>query len=92
MKADEVMKVVKEFFEEHLNPVHRITSVNNKGNYVEAGVEVIEEKEYMKRYGRDQLIGMYQVRLNNKMEVTSFERIGLRKRTSTIEEKEKEEA
>ncbi|NJP37856.1 gas vesicle protein GvpO [Alkalicoccus luteus] len=83
MKANDLINAVKDFFEEHLSPVHRITAISNKGNYWEVGVEMIEEKEYMKRYGRDQLVGTYMVRVNSKNEVTSFERTALRQRTST---------
>ncbi|PYZ94630.1 gas vesicle protein GvpR [Salipaludibacillus keqinensis] len=88
MKLEEIMDTVSSFFENHVRPVHRITSVNEKDEYWEVRLEVIEEKEYMKRYGRDQLIGEYIAKLNDDLEVTSFERIGLRKRTSVKREDE----
>ncbi|MGJ9383102.1 gas vesicle protein GvpR [Salipaludibacillus sp. CF4.18] len=86
MKLEEIMDAINTFFEKHVKPVHRTTSVVNQGKYWEVGVEVIEEKEYMKRYGRDQLIGEYVARLNDNLEVISFERKGLRQRTSVIQE------
>ncbi|PKR79145.1 gas vesicle protein GvpR [Halalkalibacillus sediminis] len=90
MNVTEIMSSIKEFFAEHVSPVHKITSINNRGKYWEAGVEVIEEKEYMRKYGRDQIIGEYVVRLNDNNEVTSFERKGLRQRTSVELQKDEE--
>ncbi|PRO66185.1 gas vesicle protein GvpO [Alkalicoccus urumqiensis] len=94
MKPQEMMKEVREFMNENVAPVLRFTSVANKGNYWEVGTEVVEEKDYMRRYGRDQIVGSYLVRVNSKGEVTSFHRTGLRQRTSTDlhEEEEEEEA
>ncbi|WP_147804078.1 gas vesicle protein GvpO [Alkalicoccus halolimnae] len=83
MKTEEIISTTKDYFREYLAPVHRITAITSRGKNWEVGVEVIEEKEYMKRYGRDQLIGTYLVRLDEDLEVTSFERTSLRKRTST---------
>ncbi|MCE7793263.1 gas vesicle protein [Salipaludibacillus sp. CUR1] len=88
MKLEEIMDTVSSFFEKHVRPVHRITSVQEKEEQWEVGVEVIEEKEYMKRYGRDQLIGEYIAKLDEDMDVISFERIRLRQRTSVKSEEE----
>ncbi|SDN73596.1 gas vesicle protein GvpO [Alkalicoccus daliensis] len=90
MKTEELMNTVRDYFEEHLSPVHRFTSIVKKENEWELGVEVIEEKEYMKRYGRDQLIGSYSVHVDEDGDVTSFERIALRQRTSTDFQQEAE--
>lgn len=88
MKLEKIMGSVSSFFEKHVRPVHRITSVSEKDEYWEVGLEVIEEKEYMKRYGRDQLIGEYIAKLDDDLDVTSFERMALRQRTSVKREEE----
>ncbi|TMW72215.1 gas vesicle protein GvpO [Alteribacter natronophilus] len=88
MKIEDVIDTVKEFFKDHVYPVYRITSIvtDEKGWDVE--VEVIEEKEYMKKYGRDQLLGVYHSRVNKDLEVESFYRKSLRNRTDKLEEAE----
>lgn len=90
MKTEELMNTVRDYFKEHLAPVLRFTSITKKEEEWELGVEVIEEKEYMKRYGRDQLIGSYIVRVDDDLDVTSFERVSLRQRTSTDFQQEAE--
>lgn len=82
MEIKEVMQNVSEFFEEHVAPPHKITAVE-KGE--EAGwtlrLEVIEEKEYMKKYAKDEMVGVYEVTVNEKKEVTSFKRLDIRYRS-----------
>lgn len=90
MKTEKLMNTVRDYFKEHLAPVHRFTAIAKRDEGWEIGVEVIEEKEYMKRYGRDQLLGSYTVRVDEDMEVTSFERVSLRQRTSTDFQQEAE--
>ncbi|WP_084414023.1 gas vesicle protein GvpO [Salibacterium aidingense] len=85
----EVFRILRSFFTEHIAPPFRITSiVNNEENGWEAEVEVIEEKEYMKTYAKDQLLGVYEVALNNKLEIISFDRIKLRPRTALVDKNE----
>ncbi|MBM7095648.1 MULTISPECIES: gas vesicle protein GvpO [Alteribacter] len=88
MKLEEVINTVKDFFTEHVYPVYRITSIVTEEKAWEVEVEVIEEKEYMKKYGRDQLLGVYQARVNEDMDVVSFHRKSLRYRAERIEESE----
>lgn len=45
-------------------------------------VEMIEEDEYMRAKGRKELIGIYEVILNSKLEVVSYERKVLKERGS----------
>ncbi|MGP4039147.1 gas vesicle protein GvpO [Gracilibacillus sp. D59] len=84
-----IMKVVNDFFIEHIAPPYKIISVKKHKEGEEKGwralVEIIEEKEYMKKYGHDQMIGLYEVFLDKDLEVTGFSRISLRFR-SDIEE------
>ncbi|ASN04097.1 gas vesicle protein GvpO [Virgibacillus necropolis] len=84
-----IMDEVTEFFKEHIAPPHKIISVKkqeeNEGWRVL--VEVIEEKDYMKKYAHDQMVGLYEVFLDNEESVTGFSRISLRYR-SVLEEQE----
>ncbi|RLL42684.1 gas vesicle protein GvpR [Oceanobacillus piezotolerans] len=85
-----VMKAVNDFFREHIAPPHKIISVQKQKDGEEEGwralVEIIEEKEYMKRYGHDQMIGLYEVFLDKENEVTGFSRISLRFRSDLEEQ------
>lgn len=85
-----VMEEVKTFFQENIAPPHKIISVKKQVENDESGwralVEVIEEKDYMKRYANDQMIGLYEVFLDNEFEVTGFSRISLRFRSDLEEQ------
>ncbi|WP_430790274.1 gas vesicle protein GvpO [Virgibacillus flavescens] len=83
-----IMEEVKVFFNENIAPPHKIISVKQ---HEEGGwrvlVEVIEEKDYMKKYAHDQMIGLYEVFLDDDEEVVGFSRISLRYR-SVLEEQQ----
>lgn len=82
MEIKEIMNNITNFFEENLSPPHKITAVEKaeEGGF-RATVEVIEEKEYMKRYAKDEMLGTYDVLLNEDKEVTSFKRLDIRFRS-----------
>lgn len=81
MKINKVMETVTNFFTEHIKPPFRFTSIQSVEKGWTLQVEVVEEKEYMQKYARDQLIGLYDVTLDEDMEVTSFNRIDMRSRS-----------
>ncbi|MUV37891.1 hypothetical protein JNUCC1_01697 [Lentibacillus sp. JNUCC-1] len=82
MAIKEVMDNVNAFFSEHVAPPHKITAVEEAedGGW-QLTVEVIEEKEYMKRYAKDEMLGIYDVKMNKDKEVTSFKRQEIRYRS-----------
>jgi hypothetical protein len=83
MEIKTIIANVTDFFNEFVAPVHKITSVEegeNKG--WKLIIEVIEEKEYMKKYAKDEMIGVYEVFLNEEKEVTSYKRMDIRYRSS----------
>jgi len=83
MEIKRILASVTDFFNEFVAPVHKIISIEeheNKG--WKLTVEVIEEKEYMKKYAKDEMIGVYDVYLNQEKEVTSFSRQDIRYRSS----------
>ncbi|CAM3692029.1 gas vesicle protein GvpO [Cytobacillus oceanisediminis] len=78
---------VTEFFNEYVAPVHKITSVEeSENNGWKLTVEVIEEKEYMKKYAKDEMLGVYDVSLNKEKEVTSYKRRDIRYRSAINQE------
>ncbi|MCA1065577.1 gas vesicle protein GvpO [Rossellomorea sp. AcN35-11] len=87
MVIKEIMNSVTDFFNEHVAPVHKITSVElTEEDGWRLTVEVIEEKEYMKKYAKDEMLGTYEVLLNKEKEVTSFKRRDIRYRSAIGQE------
>src|SRR3954466_1011557 len=83
MEIKKIIGSVTEFFNEFVAPVHKITAVEESDNNGwKLTVEVIEEKEYMKRYAKDELLGIYEVYLNEQKEVTAYNRQDIRYRSS----------
>ncbi|WP_173918087.1 gas vesicle protein GvpO [Halobacillus sp. Marseille-Q1614] len=84
-----IMDNVTDFFREHIAPPHKIISVKKREE--DEGwrvlVEVIEEREYMRKYAHDEMIGLYEVMIDSDKEVEEFNRISLRFR-SDLEEQE----
>ncbi|QFT90425.1 Gas vesicle synthesis protein GvpO [Bacillus sp. THAF10] len=77
-----VLKEVTEFFTEYVKPPYKITGVQPTEQGWDVEVEVIEEKEYMKAYAKDQMIGVYHAKINKEMELESYTRKSLRSRSS----------
>jgi hypothetical protein len=85
MEIKKIMDSVNDFFQENVATPHKITSVEDRGNETEGWkviIEVIEEKEYMKKYAKDEMLGIYHVLLNKKHEIESFSRESLRYRSA----------
>jgi hypothetical protein len=86
MKIQEIMANVSDFFNEHVAPVHKITSVEVREEGWRVIVEVIEEKEYMKKYAKDEMVGTYEALLDKEKEVISFKRLDIRYRSAIGQE------
>ncbi|MFC2948861.1 gas vesicle protein GvpO [Virgibacillus sediminis] len=86
----QVMEEINQFFRQHIAPPHKIISVTRRKDEEQEGwrglVEVIEEKEYMKKYGNDQMIGLYEIFLDDELDVMGFSRISLRYRSDLEEQ------
>ena len=83
MEIKKIMGNVADFFNEHVAPLHKITSVEeSEKDGWKLTVEAIEEKEYMKKYAKDEMLGVYVVYLNKDKEVTSFTRQDIRYRSA----------
>ncbi|MBN8235281.1 gas vesicle protein [Halobacillus kuroshimensis] len=83
-----VLNAVQDFFQQNIAPVHKIISARKKDEEWRVIVEVIEEKEYMKKYARDQMVGVYEVFLDEQLDISGFSRIRLRYRTEIDEQVE----
>lgn len=83
MEIKKIIGNVAKFFNEFVAPLHKITSVE-EGEHEgwKLTVEVIEEKEYMKKYAKDEMLGVYDVYLNKEKEVVSYKRRDIRYRSS----------
>lgn len=87
MEIKEIMKAVNDFFSENVAPPHKITSVEKtEDEGWKITVEVIEEREYMRKYAKDEMLGIYDVLLNKEKEVTSFTRKNIRYRSAIRQE------
>lgn len=83
MEIKKIIANVTEFFNEYVAPVHKITAVEKSENSGwKLTVEVIEEKEYMKKYAKDEMVGVYEVDLNEEKEITSYKRRDIRYRSA----------
>ncbi|MCD7033531.1 gas vesicle protein [Metabacillus sp. GX 13764] len=86
MSMKKLLQEVTDFFSEYVRPPFKITSVKPVDNGWDVVVEVIEEKEYMKAYAKDQMIGVYHAHINQDMEVVSYDRKSMRPRSAVIVE------
>ena len=78
MKIEEVRKVLVDFLRETLKKEGTIVKISKTHEGWEAEVEVIEESEYIKALGIPKKVldrNLYEVRLNEQLDVTSYERI-----------------
>ncbi|OCA92114.1 gas vesicle protein GvpO [Pseudobacillus wudalianchiensis] len=83
MEIKKIIGNATDFFNEYVAPVHKITAVEKQEhNGWTLTIEVIEEKEYMKKYAKDEMIGVYEVCLNQEKEITSYKRRDIRYRSA----------
>jgi hypothetical protein len=88
VKIMEVVDTVNEFFEKYIAPPHKVVGVEaDEESGWKVTIEVTEEKEYMKRYAKDEMLGVYEVHVDEDKEITSYTRTHMRYRSS-LEEQE----
>ncbi len=73
-----VQEVATSFSTEMLQKPCQVLAVNKIGNEWKVLIEVVEEKGFI-----DDLLGAYEITLDEQMNATSYERKGLRRRTDT---------
>jgi len=83
MGIAEIPQIVTRFFAEVLEKTGRVIAVEAE---VEGGwrvlVETVEESEYMRRLGKSDMLGLYEVHLDTNLEIVSYSRKGLKERTA----------
>jgi len=82
MNIIKIVDTTKKFFYELFKKEVNVITVLPVNEGYRVNVEMIEEDEYMRSKGRKDLIGIYEVMLNSKLDVISFERILLKERGS----------
>jgi hypothetical protein len=88
MEIQKIIENVTEFFNDHVAPLHKVIAVEEYDQEEDSNkawrlvVEAVEEREYMKRYAKDEMIGVYEVFLNKDKEIISFKRRDIRLRSS----------
>lgn len=87
--SSDMFETIRSFFEETMNSPVRITAIVDAGDGWNIEVELVEEKEYTQKYGRDQLIGIYEATMNKNQKITSYQRMNTRPRSTPFEKKER---
>jgi len=82
MVIKKVITTVQKFFSEVLNKPGKVIGVIKQCDGWEVKIEVPEEVEYMRKKAQDDLMAIYEVIVDNNIEVVSFDRIALRERDS----------
>lgn len=80
MDVENIVNIVKDFFANVLKkPGEIIGACLDDGGWT-VQIEVTEEDEYQRKHGRNELLGVYEVKLNESREIVCYKRIMLRER------------
>lgn len=90
MAIQELVKEVKDFFESVLGREAHVIGVTRCDMGWSVQVETIEESEYMRARALDDVVGIYEVEVNEKFEIVSYKRTALRERDKIEVEQEDE--
>lgn len=77
-----VIDTVQKFFCETLDKPGKIIGVLRENGFWKVKIEVAEEVEYMRKRAHDDLMAIYEVLVDQNLELFSFDRIALRERDS----------
>lgn len=80
MSIQQVIQHVKNFFQIAFDQNAKVIGVEKDESGWIATVEIIEESDYMRSRALDDIIGLYQVKLDDSFQITSYQRISLRER------------
>jgi len=82
MSIADVTRTVLEFFEQVVGKSGKVVSVEGDGEGWRVLVESIEESDYLRRLGKSDILGLYEVHVDHNLQVISYTRTGLRERTA----------
>ncbi|MCG2686303.1 gas vesicle protein [Candidatus Parcubacteria bacterium] len=80
--AAEVVKATLAFFETVLEKTARVVEVNKTSDDWTVVAEALEESDYMRRFGRGDMLGIYEVTVDSNLSVVSYIRKELRERSA----------
>ena len=82
-----VKNLVNEFFANEFKSSGKIVELKKKEDLWVARVEVIEESDYVRKLGKADIIGLYELEIGNEGEMLGFRRLLLRERGDLIADK-----
>ncbi|MEW6623876.1 MAG: gas vesicle protein GvpO [Bacillota bacterium] len=80
LSLEEVISKTLSFFERIYNREAHITGVSPENDGWLINVEIVEEDDYMRKRGRREVVGIYDVMIDGNLKVISFKRTGLKER------------
>jgi len=80
--ATDVVTATVVFFEAVLEKKARVIEVSKTGDGWLVVVEAVEESDYMRRFGRGEMLGIYEVKVDLNLNVISYRRKELRERSA----------
>ena len=81
MNFMQVKTVVNEFVTTNLSNLYKMVTLNKNESRWVARVEIIEEPDYLKKLGKGEIVGLYQIELDLEGEIIGYERVHLRERS-----------
>jgi hypothetical protein len=81
MNFIQTKKKVIEFIKENFSVSGKIIELKKKDDKWISYFELIEEDDYVRKFGKTDLVGLYEVELNDEGEVLGYKRILIRERT-----------
>jgi len=84
LSIQNAMNVVLRFFEKNLQKQGEVIGVSKTENGWRIEIEVMEESEYMRKHGRNDLLAVYSVELNDNLDMIRYQRESTRERGKVI--------
>jgi hypothetical protein len=76
----EIKKVINNFTDQILNNPTRIVGMTKLDKGWKVTVEVLEDSEYTRQFAQNEVIGIYTIKLDDNLEIISYERERFRER------------
>ena len=77
-----IKDVVSEFINENFKTSGKIIEIQKNEDGWISKIETIEESEYVRSLGKSDIIGLYEVHINNAGEIIEYKRLLLRERSN----------
>lgn len=80
LSVEHLIDIVTTFFQNKLNKTTNVIGASQLENGWSIEVETIEDSEYLRKRGQDDLVAIYGVEITNSGQIGSFKRKSLRNR------------